>query len=118
VRVTRIVCAVDCGFIVNPDQVRAQLEGGSLFGLSAALFNEITLSNGRVQQSNFHDYRQLRLNESPPVEVYFVDSQETPGGIGEAGTSGIAPALTNAVFAAHGERVRRLPLVRAGFYAA
>jgi isoquinoline 1-oxidoreductase beta subunit len=81
-----------------------------MFGAGAALFNEITLKNGRVEQSNFHDYRSLQMSDAPAVEVYLVDSHELPGGVGEAGTSGVAPALANAVYAACGKRVRKLPL--------
>ena len=110
VKVTRVVCATDCGMIVNPDTVRAQMEGGIVFGLSAALYGEITLKDGRVEQSNFHDYRVLRINESPVIEVYLVGSSEAPGGIGEPGCSCVMPALTNAVFAATGKRVRKLPV--------
>jgi len=110
VRVHRIVCAVDCGTVVNPDTVAAQFEGGSLFGLTAALHGAITLKNGRVQQSNFHDYRPLRMHDSPTVETYLVKSAEPPGGIGETPTSAIAPAVTNAVFAATGVRIRTLPI--------
>jgi len=110
VKVTRVVCATDCGMIVNPDTVRAQMEGGIVFGLSAALFGEITLKDGRVEQSNFHDYRVLRINESPAIEVHLVRSSEAPGGIGEPGCSCVMPALTNAVFAATGKRVRKLPV--------
>jgi isoquinoline 1-oxidoreductase beta subunit len=113
VRVLRVVCAVDCGQIVNPDTVKAQMEGGIIFGIGAALWNEITLKNGRVEQSNFHNYRSLRINEAPAIEVYLVKSAEAPGGIGEPGTSGAAPAVTNAVFAATGKRIRQLPLQRA-----
>jgi isoquinoline 1-oxidoreductase beta subunit len=113
VRVHRIVCAVDCGIAVNPDTVAAQFEGGTLFGLTAALHGAITLKNGRVQQSNFHDYRPLRMHDSPPVETYLVKSAEFPGGIGETSTSAIAPAVTNAVFAATGVRIRTLPIDRA-----
>jgi isoquinoline 1-oxidoreductase beta subunit len=113
VRVTRVVCAVDCGVVVNPDTVRAQMEGGIIFGLTAALFNEITLKDGRVEQSNFDDYRMLRINEAPAVEVYLVKSAEAPGGIGEPGTSALAPALTNAIFAATGKRIRKLPVNQA-----
>ncbi len=112
-RVTRVVCAVDCGVVVNPDTVKAQMEGGIMFGLTAALFNEITLKDGRVEQSNFDDYRMLRINEAPQVEVYLVKSAEAPGGIGEPGTSALAPALTNAIFAATGKRIRTLPVNQA-----
>jgi len=110
VQVERVVCAVDCGMVVHPDTVKAQLEGGILFGLGAALFNEVTVRNGRIEQSNFNNYRILRANEAPAVEVYFIKSTEAPGGIGETGTVGAAPALTNAIFAATGKRIRRLPV--------
>jgi isoquinoline 1-oxidoreductase subunit beta len=108
----RIVAAVDCGIQINPDTIRAQIEGGVLFGLSAALFNGITFDEGRVQQGNFNDYRQLRINETPPIEVHLLESSETPGGLGEVGTVSAAPALGNAIFAATGVRVRRLPIDR------
>ncbi len=111
VSVSRVVCAVDCGQVINPGHVRAQIEGGVVFGLTAALWGEITLDKGRVQQTNFGDYRMMRINETPVVEVHLVESTESPGGIGEPGTAAIAPALTNAVFAATGKRVRKLPLV-------
>jgi isoquinoline 1-oxidoreductase beta subunit len=110
VRVRRVVCAVDCGTVVNPDTVRAQLESGIIFGVAAALKGEITLKDGRVEQSNFHDYQVLRMNEAPAIEVYIVNSTEAPGGMGEAGTSAIPPAITNAIFAATGKRIRRLPV--------
>jgi isoquinoline 1-oxidoreductase beta subunit len=110
VRIRRVVCAVDCGIIVNPDTVKAQIEGGIIFGLTAALFGEVTLKNGRVEQSNFNDYRALRLNEAPMIEVHLVISAEAPGGIGEPGTVGIAPAVANAIFAATGKRIRKLPI--------
>lgn len=110
VHVQRVVCAVDCGVVVNPDTVRAQLESGVLFGIAGALYGEITFENGRVQQSNFHDYRPLRINETPKFEVHIMDSDAAPGGMGEPGTSGVAPALTNAIFAATGHRVRKLPV--------
>lgn len=107
---TRVVCVVDCGLMVNPDTVRAQMESGIIFGLSAALFGEITLKEGRVEQTNFGDYRVLRMNESPRIEVHLIKSPEAPGGIGEPGTSCIMPALTNAVYAATGKRIRKLPV--------
>ena len=113
VRVHRIVCAVDCGTVVNPDTVKAQMEGGIVFGISGALWGEITLKNGRVEQSNFNDYRVLRMNEMPAIEVHLVKSNEKPGGIGEPGTAATAPALANAVFAATGKRIRQLPLQKA-----
>jgi isoquinoline 1-oxidoreductase beta subunit len=110
VRVRRVVCAVDCGTVVNPDTVRAQLEGAIIFGITAALYGEITLKNGRVEQSNFDNYQMLRMNEAPLIEAYIVQSSEPPGGIGEPGTSAIAPAVTNAIFAASGKRLRKLPI--------
>ncbi len=108
--VQRVVCALDCGVVVNPDTVRAQVESAAIFGISAALYGEITFKNGRVEQSNFHDYRVLRMNEIPRIETYTVDSRETPGGMGECGTSCIAPAITNAIYAATGTRIRKLPI--------
>jgi isoquinoline 1-oxidoreductase beta subunit len=110
VAVRDIVCAVDCGMVVNPNTVEAQVQGGLIFGIGAALYGEITVKEGRVQQSNFHDYRVLRINETPPIKVIIVKSAETPGGIGEPGTAALAPALTNAIFAATGKRLRKLPV--------
>jgi CO/xanthine dehydrogenase Mo-binding subunit len=110
VSVRRVVCALDCGMVVNPDTIVAQIEGGIIFGISAALWGEITLKNGRVEQNNFNDYRVLRINETPLIEVHLVKSTEAPGGIGEPGTIGIAPAIANAVFAATGKRIRKLPI--------
>jgi isoquinoline 1-oxidoreductase subunit beta len=109
VRVRRVVCAVDCGIVVNPDTVVAQIQGGVMFGVTAALYGNITVKNGRVEQTNFDNYQILRMNEAPNVEVHIVQSQELPGGIGEAGTSCIAPAVTNAIFVATGKRLRKLP---------
>jgi isoquinoline 1-oxidoreductase beta subunit len=110
VRVRRVVCAVDCGTVVNPDTVRAQIQSAIIFGATAALHGEITLKDGRVEQSNFHDYQMLRINETPAIEVYIVNSAEPPGGMGEAGTSAITPAVTNAIYAATGKRIRKLPV--------
>ncbi len=110
VTVKRVVCAVDCGMTVNPRTIEAQIEGGVVFGISAVLYGEITLKDGRVEQSNFTDYRVLRMNETPPIEVHIVQSTEAPGGIGEPGTAALAPAVTNAIFAATGKRVRKLPV--------
>ncbi|HKE38603.1 MAG TPA: xanthine dehydrogenase family protein molybdopterin-binding subunit [Casimicrobiaceae bacterium] len=110
VRVRRVVCAVDCGIPVNPDTIRAQIQSAVMFGVTAALYGEITLKEGRVQQSNFHDYPALRMNEAPAVEVHIVQSREPPGGMGEAGTSCVVPAVTNAIFAATGKRLRKLPV--------
>lgn len=115
-RIKRLVSVVDCGFATNPNSVIAQIEGGTLFGLSASLFNEILVENGQVQQNNFHTYRQLRISEAPPVEVHLMPSLEAPGGVGEAGTALIGPALVNALHAASGKRIRRLPLSRSGYY--
>ena len=113
VRLRRAVVALDCGIAVNASSIEAQIQGGLLFGLSAALFSEITLREGAIEQSNFHDYRMLRINESPPVEVHTVRSSEAPGGLGEVGTAIAAPALANAIFAATGVRLRALPVNRA-----
>ncbi|WP_264479078.1 molybdopterin cofactor-binding domain-containing protein [Acidisoma silvae] len=102
--------AVDCGPVVNPDTLAAQVQGGLIFGLSMALYSEITLTNGRVDQSNFHDYRILRIDEAPKVEVHIVHNPEGEiGGIGETGTVAAAPALANAICAATGKRLRRIP---------
>ncbi|HEY3277655.1 MAG TPA: xanthine dehydrogenase family protein molybdopterin-binding subunit [Syntrophorhabdaceae bacterium] len=109
-RVHRVVCAIDCGRAVNPLTIEAQLESAVVFGLSAALHGAITFKNGRVEQSNFHDYPVLRMNEMPVVEVHIVPSTENPSGVGEPGTPPIAPAVANAIFAATGKRVRRLPI--------
>jgi isoquinoline 1-oxidoreductase beta subunit len=110
VRVHRVVCAVDCGRTVNPDIVKAQMEGGIVFGLTAALKTEITLENGRVQQHNFYDYPMLRMFESPEIEVHIVPSEQNPTGVGEPSVPPVAPALTNAIFAVTGKRIRRLPI--------
>ena len=110
VRVNRVICAVDCGHVVNPDTVRAQIEGGVNFGITAALYGEITLKDGRVEQSNFDNYQMLRIDEAPSIEVHIVESTDDPGGIGEPGTSALAPAVANAVFAATGKRLRKLPI--------
>jgi isoquinoline 1-oxidoreductase beta subunit len=110
VRVRRVVCAVDCGTAINPDTVRAQIQGAIMFGVTAALYGEITLKDGRVEQSNFDTYQILRMKEAPAVEVHIVGSTEPPGGMGEAGTSAIVPAVTNAIFAATGKRLRKLPI--------
>ena len=110
VRVNRVVCAIDCGPTVNPDTIRAQMEGGIVFGLTAALYGEITFRDGQVQQGNFHDYPVLRMNEMPKVEVYIVASTDKMGGVGEPGVPPIAPAVTNAIFAATGKRIRSLPI--------
>ena len=109
-RVDRVVCAVDCGLVVNPSVVRAQMEGGIGFGLSAALYGKIELKDGEIVQSNFHDYPVLRINEMPKIDVHIVTSTEKPTGVGEPGVPPIAPAVANALAAATGQRVRNLPL--------
>ncbi len=110
IRVNRVVIAVDCGVAINPDVIKAQMEGGMGFGLSAALLSELTLMDGQVQQSNFHDYQVLRMDRMPEVEVHIVPSTEAPTGVGEPATPVIAPAVANAVYAATGQRLRQLPL--------
>ena len=111
IQLRRVVCAVDCGIVVNPDQLRAQMESSIVFGLSAALFGEINFDDGSVRQSNFHDYPVLRMRQMPEIEVHIVKSLRAPGGAGEPGTPPSAPALANAIFAATGERLRSLPLL-------
>ncbi|MGX5802448.1 molybdopterin cofactor-binding domain-containing protein [Bradyrhizobium sp. Arg314] len=110
VRVRRVVCAVDCGTVVNPNTVEAQIQSAVMFGITAALHGEITLKDGRVEQSNFDTYEILRIDAAPSVEVYIIPSAEAPGGMGEAGTSAIVPAVANAIFAATGKRLRKMPI--------
>src|SRR5437899_500999 len=110
VRVHRVVCAIDCGIVINPDTVEAQTQSNVVYGLTAALFGQIDIDRGRVVQSNFHDYRMLRLAEMPQVEVHLVPSDGPPGGVGEAALPALAPAVCNAIFAATGKRIRRLPI--------
>jgi isoquinoline 1-oxidoreductase beta subunit len=112
VKLRRVTSVVDTGIAVNPDTVMAQLEGGLIFGLTAALYGEITIDKGRVQQSNFHDYRMLRIDQTPKIEVHVVKSGEAPGGIGETGVNAGPPALRNAIYAATGVALRRLPIDR------
>jgi len=112
VSLKHIVSAVDTGIVVNPDTVMAQLQGGLIFGLTAALYGEITIDKGRVQQSNFNNYRMLRIDQVPNIEVHLIESGEAPGGIGETGTTAAPPALGNAIYAATGVRLRRLPIDR------
>jgi isoquinoline 1-oxidoreductase subunit beta len=112
ITIRHVTAAVDCGTAVNPDGVEAQIQGGLIFGLTAALYNEITIAKGRVQQSNFNNYRMMRINETPTIEVHLVRNGEAPGGMGEAGTSIAGPALANALFAATGVRLRSLPIDR------
>jgi CO/xanthine dehydrogenase Mo-binding subunit len=112
VRVHRIVCAIDCGIAVNPDQVKAQMEGGAVYAMTAALYGQITLDGGRVQQTNFHTYPMMRIAETPVTEVHILDSGHPPGGLGEPGVPTVAPAICNAIFAATGKRIRHLPIDR------
>jgi isoquinoline 1-oxidoreductase beta subunit len=109
VRVHRLVCAIDCGIAVNPDQIRAQMEGGAVYAMTG-MYDQITLDKGRVQQSNFHDYPMIRMAEAPVVETHIVDSGEAPGGLGEPGVPTVVPSITNAIFVLTGKRIRRLPL--------
>jgi isoquinoline 1-oxidoreductase subunit beta len=110
VTVHKLTCAIDCGIAVNPDQVRAQMEGGAIYALTAVLYGEITVDRGRVQQSNFHDYPMLRINEAPVVETNILDSGQPPGGLGEPGVPTVAPSICNAIYALTGKRIRRLPI--------
>ena len=110
VRVHRVVCAMDCGKYVNPSLIEAQMQSGIIFGLTAALYGELTFAKGRVQQRNFHDYQMLRMFESPEIEVHLLQNQEKSGGVGEVGVPCAAPAVANAIFAATGKRIRKLPI--------
>ncbi|NWL76688.1 aldehyde dehydrogenase [Pseudomonas taiwanensis] len=110
VKVNKVICVVDCGIPINPDTVVAQMQGGTIFGLTAVLFGNITFKDGRVEQANFDSYRLLRLNEVPPIETHIINSGESPGGLGEVSTVVIAPAVVNAIFAATGKRLRSLPI--------
>jgi len=109
-KLKKITCVIDCGIAVNPDQVKAQVESAVVFGLTAAIKGAITIEDGAVKQSNFHDYQMVRMNETPPIDVHIVESDLPPTGVGEPGTPPIAPALGNALFAATGKRQRSLPL--------
>jgi isoquinoline 1-oxidoreductase beta subunit len=113
VHLRRVTSAVDTGIAVNPDTIVAQLQGGLVFGLTAALWGEVTIDRGRVQQSNFNDYRMLRIDQVPNIEVHVIKSGEDPGGIGETGATAGPPALRNAIYAATGVALRRLPIDRA-----
>jgi CO/xanthine dehydrogenase Mo-binding subunit len=115
IRIHRVTTAIDCGIVVNPNNVRAQVEGCVGFALSAAMYGEISVKNGAVEQSNFHDYRPIRMHGMPPVEVMILPSRKAPGGAGEEAVSPFAPALANALYAATGRRIRDLPLARSGF---
>jgi isoquinoline 1-oxidoreductase beta subunit len=112
VHLRRVTSAVDTGIAVNPDTIMAQLEGGLIFGLTAALYGEVTIEKGRIQQSNFHDYRMLRIDQAPKIDVHIIKSGEAPGGIGETGVTAGPPALRNAIYAATGVALRRLPIDR------
>jgi isoquinoline 1-oxidoreductase beta subunit len=112
VRLRRVTTAIDTGIAVNPDTIIAQMQGGHIFGLTAALYGEITLKKGRVQQSNFHDYRMLRIDQIPPIDIHLIKSDAPPGGIGEPGTTAALPALRNAIYAATGVALRRMPIDR------
>ncbi len=112
VRVHKVVCAIDCGIAVNPDQVAAQMEGGFIYALTATLYGKITLDKGRVEQTNFHTYPMLRIAETPVIETHILDSGQPPGGLGEPGVPTVAPAVCNAIFAVTGKRIRRLPIQR------
>ncbi len=114
-KVHRIVCAVDCGQMVNPGIVQAQAEGGIIFGLTAALFSEINVVNGKVQEQNFDKYRLLRINEAPTIEIHLLNSDEKPGGMGEPTVALVAPAVCNAIYAATKKRLRKLPITKQGF---
>ena len=112
VDIRRVTAVMDTGIVINPDTIEAQLQGGIIFGLTAALYGEVTIKNGRVQQSNFHDYRVMRIDQTPPIEVHIIQSGEAPGGIGECGTTAAVPALRNAIYAATGIALRRMPIDR------
>jgi isoquinoline 1-oxidoreductase subunit beta len=110
VHVDRVVAVVDCGQVINPNTVEAQLQSGIIFGITAVLWGEITLKDGRVEQTNFDDYKIMRIDQAPKIETEIVKSSEAPGGIGEPGTSTLTPAVLNAVYAATGVRLRKLPI--------
>ncbi|MEL6591638.1 MAG: molybdopterin cofactor-binding domain-containing protein, partial [Bacteroidota bacterium] len=112
-KVERVVCVADPGYVVHEDNFKAQMEGGINYGLTAALYGEISIKQGKVAQSNFHNYQMLRMDESPQIEVHIINSYEPIGGGGEPGTPPIAPAVANAIFAATGKRVRELPISKA-----
>jgi isoquinoline 1-oxidoreductase beta subunit len=115
VKLHRVTTVIDCGVAVNPRNIRAQMEGGIVFGLSAAFYGEITIKDGAVEQSNFHDYRLIHLADMPKIDIIILESGEKPGGVGEEAVGPVAPAVVNALFAATGRRIRQLPLSKAGF---
>ena len=110
IRVRKVLAALDCGRVINPDLVKAQIEGGCIFGAGAALSSEITIADGAVEQSNFADFPMMTMATAPQVDVEILASEADPGGVGEVGTAGIASAITNAIFALGGKRIRRLPV--------
>ncbi len=110
--IRQVHSVIDAGRIVNPDTLMAQVQGGLMFGFTAALYGDITVKDGRVQQRNFNDYRIMRINEAPPIDVHIVPSHEMPGGIGEPGCTAGPPSLVNAIAAATGIRLRKLPIDR------
>jgi isoquinoline 1-oxidoreductase subunit beta len=118
VKVRRVVVAADLGRMVNPDTVLAQIQSSVIFGMSAALLHQATLRNGRIEQTNFHDFPVARMNQAPQIDIVLVPSTEKPGGIGEPATALIGPAIANAVFAATGKRIRTLPITAAAMSAA
>ena len=113
--IDKVHCVIDCGRIVNPDTIEAQMQSGIIYGLTAALYGEITLDNGQVVQQNFPQYKMVRMNTAPTVAVHIMEVDAYPGGVGEPATPPAAPALTNAIFAATGDRVRSLPLNKHGY---
>jgi isoquinoline 1-oxidoreductase subunit beta len=115
VRVNRVVAAIDCGVAVNPDSIETQVQGGIVYGMTAALYGKITIEKGRVTQKNFPDYNMVRLAQMPQIEVHIIPSTAYPGGVGQPATPPIAPAIVNDIFAATGKRDRSLPLIDSGF---
>jgi CO/xanthine dehydrogenase Mo-binding subunit len=115
IKVEKIFCVIDCGKIVNPRIIESQMQSGIVYGLTAALYGEITLKEGKIVQTNFSNYQMVMMSTMPHVEVQIIESDEHPGGVGEPGTPPIAPALANAIFAGSGERIRKLPLSNLGY---
>lgn len=113
-KIEKVTCVIDCGHVVNPDTVVAQMEGGIIYGLTAAMFGEITIDGGRVEQSNFPDYPMMQMHQAPEINVHIIESDELPGGVGEPGTPPAFPALANAYYDLKGERLRSMPLVKHG----
>jgi isoquinoline 1-oxidoreductase beta subunit len=115
IKVEKVFCVIDCGKTVNPRIIESQMQSGIVYGLTAALYGEISIKDGKVVQSNFPTYEMVKMNTMPHIEVHIMESDEAPGGVGEPGTPPIAPALTNAIFTANGERIRSLPLSKLGY---